>query len=154
MSVVNPGPGLEPPPNPPGGVYVHGLRLVGAGWDVENGQLCDAKRGQTSVPLPMLWLRPVQTVSQPADRAAVRAAPHSPGSHASFSPGRSVAGEDAEHEDEQEEEEATVSVPVFSSTSRLERITELRLPCVPGAPDDHWLLRGACIVCESDSGLN
>jgi len=134
MSVVRPADDLDPPPDPPGGVYVHGLRLMGAGWDVENGELCEARRGVLSVPLPMVWLRPVAIAPRPDDAAGEHSTPRSASASV----------------DDMGGDEAGVELPLFASARRDVSVTTMRLPCDPDdSSEDRWLLRGACVVCEA-----
>lgn len=45
---------------PKDGVYVKGMFLEGAGWDVENGCLCEPEPMELVVPMPIILFRPVE----------------------------------------------------------------------------------------------
>ncbi len=51
---------------PKEGVYVKGLFLEGAGWDVENGCLCEPNPMELIVPMPILLFRPVENKKRSA----------------------------------------------------------------------------------------
>ncbi|CEM19434.1 unnamed protein product [Vitrella brassicaformis CCMP3155] len=44
---------------PERGVNIHGLFLQGAGWDVAGRKLCESAKGQLFVPMPVIWIDPV-----------------------------------------------------------------------------------------------
>jgi dynein heavy chain len=131
MSVVSPGADLEPPPDPPGGVYVHGLTVLGAEWDRENGELKDPAGTTLTSTIPMVWLRPVMVASSRPDDGSA-AGPESVDDSVD-------AGEDA----------SSVPVPVFVSSEREEQVTTFSMPSTPSLDREQWKLRGVCILCES-----
>ncbi|GIM07381.1 hypothetical protein Vretimale_11536 [Volvox reticuliferus] len=51
---------------PKEGVYIKGLYLEGAGWDFENGCLCEPNPMELIVPMPILLFRPVENKKRTA----------------------------------------------------------------------------------------
>lgn len=118
---------------PSSGVYVYGLFLEGATWDMTNRCLVEAKHAEQSVVMPVMWLEPVPlstpdppgTYTCPLYKTALRAG-------------------------------------VLSTTGlSTNYVTSLQLPCpVDADPDsptpvaswnpvspDHWVLRGTALLC-------
>lgn len=53
---------VEPPSD---GVYIHGLFLEAAGFDINEGKLVDAQPRQLTQEMPVIWLKPVQNRQNP-----------------------------------------------------------------------------------------
>ena len=55
----------QPPKDPPSsGLYLTGFHLHNAGWDTNKQEVCILQHGRpTPVPLPLIWLRPMDTLS-------------------------------------------------------------------------------------------
>lgn len=49
---------------PDKGVLIYGLHLQGAGWDLENVEIVESKKGELFLEMPCIWLKPV-TVDEP-----------------------------------------------------------------------------------------
>eukprot|EP00742_Colponemidia_sp_Colp-10_P004283 GILJ01004568.1.p1 GENE.GILJ01004568.1~~GILJ01004568.1.p1 ORF type:complete len:2868 (+),score=508.60 GILJ01004568.1:1-8604(+) len=66
---------------PPSGVYIHGLFIQGAQWDLNNNSLSESVFGELFAPMPVIWLRPVsleeprsgQTYQCPVYKTSLRA---------------------------------------------------------------------------------
>ncbi|XP_022099208.1 dynein beta chain, ciliary-like [Acanthaster planci] len=116
-----------------GGMYLRGVYLEGASWDLDNG--CLAPAGSSLVKMPSIYIRPV------------RLGGSSPGPSASPSrPASSGSTNQRQPAEETEPASLKYSCPVFMNRSRQVAAFTLELPCP--APTDDWIMAGAALVLD------
>lgn len=119
----------EAAPAPPEGLYVHGLVLEGAGWDVASRRLAESAPGALFAPAPVMWFRP-RHVKEEAGVGA--AAPAGGGSCCYSCPLYRTA------------DRRGVLATTGHSTNFVQFVA---LPS--NAPPSHWTLRGVALLMEA-----
>ncbi|VDQ04254.1 unnamed protein product [Trichobilharzia regenti] len=144
--------------NPAKGIYIHGLCLIGASWDIQNGCLVEAKYKQLGHLLPLIHL----TVHN-ADDKDVSNVIHTVQSTISSSSSKDYMtrsktiksgiikknSQDMKATNRKMElEYAQFITPIYKTTSRLndDYITSLSLKC--SKTPENWILRGVIITSD------
>ncbi|CAH8870675.1 unnamed protein product [Trichobilharzia szidati] len=142
--------------NPAKGIYIHGLCLIGASWDIQSGCLVEAKYKQLGHLLPLIHL----TVHNADDKDVsnvihtIQSTISSSLSKGYLTKSNSIKSgiikknsQDIKATNRKMEiENAQFITPVFKTTSRLntDYITSLSLKC--SKTPDNWILRGVIIT--------
>jgi hypothetical protein len=132
-----------------GAVYVYGLSLEGARWDEAAGALAESRPGETTCPLPMVELQPIdwqqqqqqqqQEMQDEERRLDVGASLPCPYSGPAAQGGSADANQAGVYE-----------CPLYMCASRSNFVMHLQLAIPHDSAASTWVLQGTAALCSLD----